>query len=102
MGDCDDRDFIRPIGALPDGRTVVQRHQRDHTTMVGTLRPARDGAAMGPGEEMVVTRQRADGSHDVIDSYAYGAPVRGKPAQVATRAYRDSWDRTFNAPGGSA
>lgn len=99
---CDNKDLITPVGVLPDGRTIVSRHRPDHSVGMATIRPAREGSPMAPGEEIVTTRQRDDGSVEVVDSYAHCAQPRSGPAQVATKDYRAGWERTFNAPGGSA
>jgi hypothetical protein len=99
MGRCDDKDVITPVGSLPDGRTLVSRHHPDHSTTMAVIRPVVDGSPMMPGEEYVTTSRRPDGSHEITSAYA---PARSGPPQVATKVYRDGWDRTFNAPGGSA
>lgn len=99
---CDDKDLIHPIGPLPDGRTLVSRHRPDHSTQIATIRSAPAGTSMVAGEEFIVTRHRPDGQLEVTDSYVHGTRPRSGPAQVATAGYRDGWDRTFSAPGGSA
>ncbi len=99
---CDNKDLITPVGVLADGRTIVSRHRPDHSVGMATIRPAPDGQSMSPGEELVTTRRRPDGSIEIVDSYVHGAPARSGPAQVATKDYRAGWERTFNAPGGSA
>jgi len=96
---CDGKDRIRPLYPLPNGHTVISRHRPDHTEGVAVAVPMVAGRPMSVGEECVTTKRRDDGSYEVIDSYVHG----GKgPAQVATEEYRCGWDRTFNAPGGSA
>lgn len=102
MRDCDDKDLLQPIGLLPDGRVLVTRHRSDHSTSLAAVRSVREGAPMAPGEEFVTTKSRDDGSIEIVDSYRHGAPARSGPAQVATKDYRTGWERTFNAPGGSA
>lgn len=100
---CDDKDLIRPVGALPDGRVVVSRHRPDHSVQLATMQPPRDGVPIPPGQEFVTTARREDGSYEVTSSYVHGAAAaRSGPAQVATEGYRSGWERTFNAPGGSA
>ena len=99
---CDDKDLVYPIQDLPDGRVLVTRHRPDHTTSLATIRQVADGVPMQPGEEIVTTSRRSDGSREITGSYGLGSPGRGKPAQVATAGYRSGWDRTFNAPGGDA
>jgi hypothetical protein len=96
MKGCDDKDLIRPLGPTVGGRTVVQRHRPGHTTELAVVQKSQDGRPMSPGEEHVTTRPRGDGTFEIVASYVHG------PAQVATADYRDGWERTFNAPGGSA
>lgn len=97
---CDGKDWIRPVGWLPDGRTVISRHHPNHTGEIATALPAVPGRPMAPGEECVALMDLGDGSYEIIDSYVHGE--KAGPAQVATEDYRTGWDRTFNAPGGSA
>lgn len=99
---CDSKDLIHPIGVLPDGRTVVSRHRPDHSVGMATIRPAPAGTPMVSGEEYIATKRRGDGSIEIVDSYVHGVAPRSGPAQVATTDYRAGWERTFNAPGGSA
>lgn len=64
-----------------------------------------EGKPLVPGGEVVRLEKRADaaGLFDVhVDYQVPGAKetdatarTKNGPAQVATRAYRDSWDRTF-------
>ena len=78
---CDNKDLITPVGVLPDGRTIVSRHRPDHSVGMATIRPAREGSPMAPGEEIVTTRQRDDGSVEVVDSYAHCAQPRSGPVR---------------------
>jgi hypothetical protein len=102
MAICNNKDLIQVVGALADGRTLVTRHRPDHTVVTSTIRPMTDGKPLAPGEECITTRRRDDGSHEIVSSYVHTVPARGKPAQVATEDFRAGWERTFNAPGGSA
>jgi hypothetical protein len=96
MSDCDGKDAFRPLCPLPGGRTLVVRHRADHSQSLEVGRPARDGQPLQPGEEYVSTKRRDDGSFEVVESFTRG------PAQVATKSYRDGWERTFTARGGEA
>jgi|SRR5580692_881816 len=93
---CDNKDLLRPIAPTGDGQTLVERHRPGHTTEPAVIAPAVEGRPLNPGEELATLRSRGDGTHEVVASYRHG------PVQVATSGYRDGWERTFNAPGGSA
>ena len=99
MKSCDNKDIIRPIQPMPDGRTLVERHRPGHTTELAYVEPPQDGKVLAPGEEIATTRARGDGTHEIVDSYVRPG---GKPAQVATEEYRNGWQRTFSSRGGSA
>jgi hypothetical protein len=64
----------------------------------GEMRPLQDGRPLGSGD-IVRLERRADvpALFDVHVVHTIEEPVHGssKPAQVATSAYRESWDRTF-------
>jgi hypothetical protein len=68
----------------------------------GEVRPAVHGKPLMGGE--LVSLQRREGSpslydvkvhHKAAPSSTTGASKRTGPAQVATAAYRDAWERTF-------
>jgi len=94
---CDGKDLIRSVCSFPNGLTLVSRHRPDHSVEPSVVRRTPVGTPMMPGEEYVTTKPREDGSFEIVDSY-----VHAGPAQVATEGYRTGWERTFNAPGGSA
>ena len=100
---CDDKDLIKQVGTLPDGRPLLSRHRPDHSTGLYTARQAPAGTAMHEGEELITTRDHegAPGEYEIVDSYVH-RPTASGPAQVATAGYRSGWERTFNSPGGSA
>ena len=94
---CDGKDLLTPLCPLPGGGAVVSRHRPDHSETVTTIVPIKDGTPIPPGAEFVTTHRRSDGSMEITSSYRHGGP-----AQVATKSYRDGWERTFTARGGSA
>jgi len=73
---------------LSDDRVV--RHRPDHSIQLGTLLHVEDGQPIPPGAEYIRAESIGDGRYAVRESFTIG------PAQVATKQYRDGWDRTFN------
>lgn len=98
MKPCDNKDILRAIQPTADGGMVVERHRPGHTTELAVVAPLVEGRPLAPGEEVATTRDRGDGTREIVDSYVHGS----KPAQVATEGYRNGWERTFNTRGGSA
>jgi len=65
------------------------RHRPDHTYEIGRVMQVRDGQPIPPDTEMTMADSIGDGRYAIRDSYKIG------PAQVATKQYRDGWDRVF-------
>lgn len=84
-----DRVWIGPKDDTGQHRAV--RDRGDGNLEPAHFRPAKNGEAIPPGSELVFLdpKQGDDGGYDVAASYKSG------PAQVATRAYRDGYDRIF-------
>jgi hypothetical protein len=89
---------LTPVMMSPDGDGVAVHRDGDHTCVVPFV-PVPEGMAMNgcnvfaPGE---------DGSYERIEMGQ--GPTHG-PAQVATKEYRESWERTFgkiNSTGGAS
>jgi len=75
------------------GTNSVVRHFPDHTVQRGSIVKIEDGVPIPPGAEIVEADSLGDGRYAIRQSFKIG------PAQVATKPYRDGWDRTFkNAP----
>lgn len=104
-------DVVMIHGKTDDGAGAKVLRARPGRIDAGEVRPMQDGKPLGSGE--IVRLERRQGSdqtplYDVhvehsLDAQA-PAPARAtdKPAQVATREYRDSWERTFGARRGDA
>jgi hypothetical protein len=100
-------DVVLVHGATGDGEGAKVLRLRPGHLEAGEVRPLRDGQPLAAGGEVVRLVERPDVkcAYDVKVDYqapsatapAAPAPASRKPAQVATRAYRDSWDRTFQA-----
>lgn len=96
-------DVVLIHGATGDGEGARVLRARPGHVEAGEIRPLRQGQPLATGGEVVRLVERPDAScvYDVKVDYkvpASTAPaVRAAsgPAQVATPAYRDSWDRTF-------
>lgn len=74
---------------LIQGDTAIR--ECDGKLQAGTFRPAREGEPIPEGHELVyLGDQREDGWYNVAASFRNSGP-----AQVATRAYRDGYDRIF-------
>lgn len=99
-------DVVMLHGPTEDGAGSKVVRARPGRLEAGEVRPMVEGKALVPGGEVVRLERRPDakGLFDVHVDYKVpekteapeGPPSsRTGPAQVATRAYRDSWDRTF-------
>jgi hypothetical protein len=75
----------------PDQKAVIRR--RDGAVGSGVLMKVEDGQPIPEGSELIhVGAADDEGWHDVTSLYTH---ERGGPAQVATPAYRDGYDRIF-------
>ena len=101
----DDFDVVLVHGETGDGEGARVLRARPGRLEAGEMRPVREGRALTPGGEVVHLAQRPEApfAYDVESSFQIpGKPEEqersaGGPAQVATPAYRDSWERTFGA-----
>lgn len=101
----DDFDVVLMHGATDDGAGAKVLRARPGRVEAGEVRPVIEGRPLAPGGEVVRLERREDAPamFDVRVEYkvpdeaaAKGeAPAMSGPPQVATRAYRDSWERTF-------
>ena len=92
-------------GATEDGAGAKVLRARPGRVEAGEVRPVAEGRPLAPGGEVVRLERREDtpALFDVHVEYkvpdktapSTDAPSMTGPAQVATRAYRDSWERTF-------
>ena len=103
--DGDAFDVVLMHGATDDGEGARVLRARPGQLETGEVRPIREGQPLTPGGEIVrlVERPGTGLVYDVkVDYKAPPAPASepapraaGGPPQVATKAYRDSWERTF-------
>jgi hypothetical protein len=103
----DDFDVVLVHGSTDDGQGAKVLRGRPGRIEAGEVRPMADGRPMIPGAEVVrlEPRKEAPAFYDVHVEYEVPsrqqapATARGSgPAQVATAAYRASWERTFGPP----
>ncbi len=102
-------DVVLVHGATGDGEGARVLRARPGHIEAGEVRPLREGQALSPGGEVVRLVERpgahgAHGAHCVYDvKVDYKVPEGPAPAtraatgpvQIATPAYRESWERTF-------
>jgi hypothetical protein len=93
-------DVVMLRGATEDGvGTRVLRARRGHLE-TGEVRPLRHGKPLTSGE-VVTLKQRTDepALYDVKVEHVVekARSVGVGPAQVATNAYRESWERVFGS-----
>lgn len=90
-----------------DGEGARVLRARPGRLEAGEVRALRSGQPLTPGGEVVRLAQRP-GVPDAFDvKVEYQVPAAPEPTgrgtagppQIATRAYRESWDRTFPAVG---
>lgn len=87
-------DVVLLHGPTDDGAGVRVLRAREGRIEAGVVRPLEEGKPIAQGEVVKLTpRQGAPALCDVEVQYA--PPARSKPVQVATKAYRDSWERIF-------
>ncbi len=97
-------DVVLVHGATVDGKGARVLRARPGQVEAGEVRPLREGQPIAPGGEIVRLVERADSNqlYDVkVDYTAPPGPSKsaGGPPQVASPAYRASWDRTFAKDG---
>ncbi|HEY8089025.1 MAG TPA: hypothetical protein VIF09_14295 [Polyangiaceae bacterium] len=102
--DGDAFDVVLLRGATDDGEGARVLRARPGRVEAGEVRPMREGRPLGGGE--IVRLEQRKGApalfdvrveHELPGTTPATTPVHGGPAQVATPAYRDSWERTFGA-----
>jgi hypothetical protein len=104
--ESDALDVVLIHGATGDGEGARVLRARAGHLETGEIRPLREGQPLATGGEVVrlVERPNAPCLYDVKVDYkvpgttATAPRTATGPAQVATRAYRDSWERTFAPP----
>lgn len=85
----DDSEYPIAIGPEVKGGQIVHRQREDGSCQAGVLMPLSEGRPMLPGAELVDINKRGD-------RYTMRTVWRnGGPAQVASPAYREGWDRIF-------
>jgi hypothetical protein len=106
--DGEDLDVVLLRGATDDGEGARVLRARAGRIEAGEVRPLREGRPLATGGEVVRLEARKDAPalYDVHVEHVVASPdtpteatpgERSGPAQVATPAYRESWDRTFGA-----
>ena len=94
-------DVVLMHGATDDGQGARVLRARPGRLDAGEVRPMREGKPLGAGEVVrLERRQDAPALFDVHVEHVVEpqvpAPAHGHgPAQVASPAYRESWERTF-------
>jgi hypothetical protein len=79
-----------------DGSGVHVLRARDETLEAGELRKIEEGKPLHGELVTLAPRKENPRICDVKESYRPPALAKAKgPAQVATKAYRDHWDRVF-------
>jgi hypothetical protein len=92
-------DVVLLQGPTDDGEGIRVLRARDDRLEAGEVRPLKDGRPLAAGEVVrLAPRESMPRVCDVEVMTTVGAPPPGKPAQVATSAYRASWDRIFGGP----
>jgi hypothetical protein len=103
-------DVVMIHGKTDDGGGAKVLRARPGRLDAGEVRPMQDGKPLGSGEIVRLERRAGDEGapalFDVHVEHELEAPVAvrttDKPAQVATREYRESWERTFGRRRGDA
>ena len=94
-------DVVLLQGPTEDGEGIRVVRAREDRLEAGEVRPLKEGKPI-PSGEVVKLAPRAAAPQvcdvEVLAKVEHGVP--GKPAQVATTAYRESWDRIFGGEDG--
>lgn len=110
-GDPKDFDVVLMHSATDDGAGTKVLRARPGRLEAGEVRPVKSGAPLAPGGDVVrlSSRPESPALFDVHVECSVPAEAthkdegdtagRSGPAQVATTAYRESWERTFRSPG---
>jgi hypothetical protein len=96
-------DVVLLQGPTEDGEGVRVLRAREDRLEVGEVRPLKEGQPIIAGEVVKLLPRAGSRVCDVEVLAKLGAGDAAKaaqigPAQVATRAYRDSWERIFGEP----
>jgi len=95
-----DRDVAFLYARTDDGEGYRMLRARNGRIEAGEVRPLREGRPLHGGEVVKLKpHEKVPNLYDVEVSCEL--PSRregGRPAQVATEAYRRNWERIFNAP----
>ena len=83
-----------PAGADDHGRPVFTDHD-DPTTVCTVHGAPESGKPIPPGLKLATVKPDEDGHHMLIEEIDLAGG--SGPAQVATDAYRENWDRTFRS-----
>jgi hypothetical protein len=110
-GDPNGFDVVLMHSATEDGAGTRVLRARPGRLEAGEVRPIKSGVPLIPGGDVVRLSPRAESPAlfdvrvecsipaEAPDQKASAAAERSGPAQVATSAYRDSWERTFRPSG---
>jgi hypothetical protein len=100
--DPENLDVVLLHSPTEDGEGARVLRARSGRVEAGEVRPLKEGRPLAAGGEVVRLEPRKDAPalYDVhvehaVSGAAAGDASRSGPAQVATHAYRESWDRTF-------
>jgi hypothetical protein len=90
-------DVVLLTGPTEDGEGIRVVRARDERLEAGEVRPLKEGKPLGGGEIVkLAPREGAPRVCDVQVLTKLGPDTRGSgPPQVATSAYRESWERIF-------
>ena len=105
MADDEKRsDVVLLGGPTEDGEGVHVLRAREDRLETGEVRPLKEGQPLLSGEVVKLVPRAQSRVCDVEVLAKIGkkdgaqATEQGGPAQVATRAYRESWERIFGEP----
>jgi hypothetical protein len=97
-------DVLIVHGPTADGEGVNVLRARDRHLELGEMRPLKEGKPITGEVVQLTPRAGAKNAFDVevLAKVSSPALAAAGPAQVATREYRDGWDRVFGEPAPTA
>ncbi len=93
-------DVLFVHGPTADGEGVNVLRARDERLEIGQVRPLKEGKSITGEIVQLIPREGSPRAFDVKVMAKIDGPAAlpAGPAQVATREYRDGWDRVFGPP----
>jgi hypothetical protein len=88
-------DVVLLQGPTDDGEGIRVVRAREDRLETGEVRPLKEGRPLTSGEVVKLAPRESSPRVCDVEVLAKVSEALGRPAQVATSAYRESWERIF-------